>query len=58
MAIKSNKKGFPFTNQTFSLCGIPLQSWQNDQIDIYQKTQKKKSTMIAMDFFLVNDLLL
>ena len=50
MTIRSIKKGFSFTTQTFGFCG---QSWQNDHIDISEKL-KKYSKMIAMGLFLVN----
>ena len=53
MAFKNIKNDFPFTTQTFFFPWTLVQSWQNDQIDIFGKTKKKNSKMIAMGFLLV-----
>ena len=41
MAIRSIKNAFRFTTQTFVFSWTRVQSWQNGQIDIFEKSQKK-----------------
>ena len=36
------KNDFPFTTQTFVFSWTRVQTWQNGQIDIFEKKQKKK----------------
>ena len=40
MAIRSIKNALRFTTQTFVFSWTRVQSWQNGQIDIFEKNQK------------------
>jgi hypothetical protein len=42
MAIRSIKNDFLFTTQAFVFSWTLVQSWQNGQIDIFEKNQKNK----------------